>query len=229
MNYSIGEIRNFCLENFILFTIFATGLLIYLHMYPYAFPGLASRISLVFFFYISSLIILYFFQIIFYFLKIIDTIMAACSMMPFGHKLELLVQRTIRFQIYTDYSQYTKDELTFIGINKAFQILFISFIVMLLIQELNPLMIERINMANFLILLIIFGIIALSANNEKRRRKIEPHTKLNYIFIGVAGFLGTVSVWYQIHAIGSISYIIAPLFGILIIILSASIIEKDGC
>jgi hypothetical protein len=228
MNYSIIEIRNFIAENFILFTICAMGLLMYLHIYPYAFPGLASRISLVFFFYISSLIILYFSQIIFYFLKIIDNIIAACSSMLFGDKLELVL-RNVRIQ-YTDYSQYTKDELTILGINKAFQILFISFILVLLIQELNLSMIEWIKMDNFLILLIIFGIVALFNNDEKRIHKIKPVclTQIDHIFIGIAGALGTVSVWYQIQGRGSISYIIALFSGIFIITISTSIIEKDA-
>ena len=198
MNDSILELRRFVAESLILFSLCALGLLVYLHIRPYAYPGLVSRIFWVFLFYLILLLVLYHMEILSFFKD-------------------------------NDYSKYTKIEFIVRGVNFSFQILLIIFLLTLLIRELSPSMVNWINMNYFLILVIIFGAAAVLANKENDKQNVEPVTitKIDYIFIGIAGVAGAIIVWYKIQSIGSISYLIALLSGILIIMLSILIMEED--
>lgn len=230
MNDPILQLRRFVAESFILFSLFALGLLVYLHMRPYAYPGLVSRIIWVFLYYLILLFVLYHMEILSFLVKTIDIVLAKVSRtgLPIGEKAELLTKR-ISTYIDNDYSKYTEVEFMVRGVNFSFQILLIIFLLTLLIRELSPSMVNWINMNYLLILVIIFGAAAVLANKENDKQNVEPVTitKRDYIFIGIAGVAGAIIVWYKVQSIGSISYLIALLSGMLIIMLSIIIMEED--
>jgi hypothetical protein len=227
---SISQIRRFIADSFIIFSLCATGLLIYLYMYPYAYPGLTSKIIWMFVIYIILLIALYQLEIKSFLVTGIEYCIIRTGQvgLPGAEKLGLLTKR-FRTHIDEDYSKYTTVELMVSGVNMTFQVLLVLFLLALLIRELSPTMITWIDMNYFLILVVIFGAVAVLTNNENDVQKTEPVTitKGDYILIGIAGVAGAVIVWYKIQDIGNISYVIAFLSGLLIVVLSILIIGED--
>lgn len=116
-------------------------------------------------------------------------------------------------------------------ITTTFQMLLTIFLVTLLIHEFKPLWVEHyISLNNFLIVIIILGILAVLVEPEEPQpaKEAESITRKDYIVISLSGIIGSIIVWYKIKDIGWVAYLIAAMSGVLIITLSILMIEESG-
>ncbi|MBO8183458.1 MAG: hypothetical protein H0Z28_11830 [Archaeoglobus sp.] len=88
---------------------------------------------------------------------------------------------------------------------------------------------KSINLNYFLIFVIATGILSfIKKDYAKKETIIEPITKSDYFFIGALSVIGSLIVWYKLRNIGTLSYIISILAGILIFLLSVLVLEEEG-
>lgn len=228
MDYDFEKIRTVIKDSFILFSVFALCMLVYIHFNQYSFPDLNIKIYWILFIFILVLIPLYF-------LKIVELLIS------FFHAFDILVTR-IHVPLFNSFVESTKNsretyrkymsaELAKIGITTIFQIVLTAYLLMLLVQEFYLSDKEWLDMNYFLITVIFFGAVSVLINNDKRENTIcEPVelTKKDYIFIAIAGIAGAVIVWYKIKDIGWVSYLIGAMSGVLIITLSILMMEESG-
>lgn len=116
-------------------------------------------------------------------------------------------------------------------VTTTFQMMLTIFLVTLLIHEFKPLWVEHyISLNNFLIIIIILGILAVLVEPEELQpaKEQESITRKDYIVISLSGIIGSIIVWYKIKDIGWVAYLIAAMSGILIITLSILMIEESG-
>ena len=115
-----------------------------------------------------------------------------------------------------------------ISINKAlFEQLLVSYLLLLLIEEIWPKSVTPyLNMNILLILVIITGAIAVLTQKEEQKIISEPARK-DYLLIGILGIAGAGIIFYKTKEIGWLSYIISAISGILIILLSCLVINEE--
>lgn len=116
------------------------------------------------------------------------------------------------------------------NIGTTFQLLLILFLITLLLQEFKPEWIgQNISLNYFLIVVIIFGVLAVLLEPKREAEKIEPITinRKDYIFIAIAGIVGALIIFYKIENLGWLAYMISALSGILIILLSVLMLEEE--
>jgi len=127
--------------------------------------------------------------------------------------------------------EITRNEFLQDTITSTFQMLLFVFLLTLLVHEFKPLYVEHyISLNNFLVIVIIIGVLAVIFEPEKPSQQEQPEelTKKDYVFIAIAGIAGAVIVWYKIKDIGWVSYLIGAMSGVLIITLSILMIEESG-
>ena len=127
--------------------------------------------------------------------------------------------------------EITRNEFLQDTITSSFQILLFIFLLTLLIHEFKPLYVEHyISLNNFLVIVIVMGVLAVLFEPEKPLEKEQPGEliKKDYVFIAITGIAGAVIVWYKIKDIGWVSYLIGAMSGILIITLSILMFEESG-
>ena len=115
-----------------------------------------------------------------------------------------------------------------ISINKAlFEQLLVSYLLLLLIEEIWPKSVTPyLNMNILLILVIITGAVAVLTQKEEQKIISEP-TRKDYLLIGILGIAGAGIIFYKTKEIGWLSYIISAVSGILIILLSCLVINEE--
>ena len=115
-----------------------------------------------------------------------------------------------------------------ISINKAlFEQLLVSYLLLLLIEEIWPKSVTPyLNMNILLILVIITGAIAVLTQKEEEKIISKP-TRKDYLLIGILGLAGAGIIFYKTKEIGWLSYIISAISGILIILLSCLVINEE--
>ena len=117
-----------------------------------------------------------------------------------------------------------------ISINKAlFEQLLVSYLLLLLIEEIWPKSVTpylNMNMNILLILVIITGAVAVLTQKEEQKIISEP-TRKDYLLIGILGIAGAGIIFYKTKEIGWLSYIISAISGILIILLSCLVINEE--
>jgi len=115
-----------------------------------------------------------------------------------------------------------------ISINKAlFEQLLVSYLLLLLIEEIWPKSVTPyLNMNILLILVIITGAIAVLTQKEEEKIISKP-TRKDYLLIGILGIAGAGIIFYKTKEIGWLSYIISAISGILIILLSCLVINEE--
>ena len=115
-----------------------------------------------------------------------------------------------------------------ISINKAlFEQLLVSYLLLLLIEEIWPKSVTPyLNMNILLILVIITGAVAVLTQKEEQKVISEP-TRKDYLLIGILGLAGAGIIFYKTKEIGWLSYIISAVSGILIILLSCLVINEE--
>ena len=221
------KIRQVIRDSFIIFIVFALCILVYPHFNSYSFPELNIRIYWMTLIYILVLLSFYFLEVVEFSSNHIHelAVIAARIHMPLANRI---VESTKNSR--EAHRKHTFAESAKIGLNTTFQFVLITYLLMLLVQELYLPAKEWINMNYFLITVIIFGAASVLINkDEEKSTIIEPVelTKKDYIFIISAGIIGAVIIWYKTQAIGGLSYLIAILSGMLIILLSILVMEDD--
>src|SRR3989344_8629879 len=104
-------------------------------------------------------------------------------------------------------------------INHSFQTLLITYLILLLIEQIwTGLVSIYLNLNYLLIFVIITGI--LDVFSEQAHRKQEQIKKIDYLFITVLGILGFAIIKYKTSILGWLSLLISTIASILIILLS---------
>lgn len=106
----------------------------------------------------------------------------------------------------------------------AFQTLLIVYLALLLINEFSRL--KLINMTTFLIIVIVLGVISILLPEEERKKKPKPKTVYDYALAYVIGIIAGVLVFLKTREMGWLSYVIAVITFLLVILL-ADIIYSD--
>jgi predicted membrane channel-forming protein YqfA (hemolysin III family) len=111
-------------------------------------------------------------------------------------------------------------------INHVFQILLVTYLILLLLEQVWAGIVSvYLNLNYLLILVIIAGILDIfSEHQSKAKEKIK---KIDYLFIGLLGIAGFFIIKFKTPNLGWISWIISIIAGILIILLSLLVLEED--
>jgi hypothetical protein len=111
-------------------------------------------------------------------------------------------------------------------INYLFQTLLITYLVLLLIEQIWPGIVSTYFRLNYLLIIVIIaGVLDVFSLHE-----IKPDEKIrkrDYIFIIALGILGFAIIKYKTTALGWLSWIISIIAGILIILLSILVISES--
>lgn len=111
-------------------------------------------------------------------------------------------------------------------INNLFQIILVTYLTVLLLEQIFPgLVSSHLNLNWFLLITIILGI--LDVFTVERKKVKETISIKDYILIGTLGILGTAIIKYKTSSLGLLSWTISLLGGIVIILLSLLIIEDE--
>ncbi|MGV8152630.1 MAG: hypothetical protein ACP5OG_06105 [Candidatus Nanoarchaeia archaeon] len=111
-------------------------------------------------------------------------------------------------------------------INYLFQTLLVTYLGLLLIEQIWAGIVSTyLNLNWLLVVVIISGILdVFSEHNETKNQK---PTKKDYIFISVLGILGFIIIKYKTHDLGWLSWLISVIAGILIVLLSSLVLEDS--
>ncbi len=112
-------------------------------------------------------------------------------------------------------------------INYVFQVLLVTYLLLLLLEELrNGFVTKFLNLNYVLILVIILGVLTVIFPYEKKhlKRKIIP---LDYFFIAFLGIIGGGIIFYKTKELKWLSYVISVIGGLLIVLLSILVLEED--
>ena len=110
-------------------------------------------------------------------------------------------------------------------INHLFQTILITYLILLLIEQIwTGFVSTYLNLNYLLILTIIVGILDVFSEHKKIEQKT---TKKDYYLIYTLGILGAIIIKYKTADLNYLSWIISIIAGILIILLSYLILEED--
>ena len=230
MNDTTSVLRRILLESFVMFSICGVCALIYLHTHPYTYPDLAGIIYQVFLLYAIVLLAAYYLEVATFLLRLVNVGLITITD-TFGSSVQNRITAYMarrEEQMRAMHDQYTTAELMIRGARATFQVLLVVFLLTLLVRELYPGVTGWVNMNYFIILVIIFGTVAVLTNGKDQEVR-EPTiiTKRDYYFIGAASIAGMAIVWYRIQDIGKLAYLIAILSGALIFLLSILVLGDD--
>ena len=112
-------------------------------------------------------------------------------------------------------------------INHLFQTLLITYLILLLIEEIwKGIISNYLNLNYLLIIVIITGILDVFSEHKENIIKEEPKP-LDYLFVFALGIIGFVIIKLKTVDLGWLSWVISIIAGILIILLSLLILEED--
>jgi len=111
-------------------------------------------------------------------------------------------------------------------ISYSFQSLLVTYLILLLIEQIwTGFVSTYLNLNYLLIVVIILGI--LDVFSEHKPIKKEKPTKKDYIFISLLGILGFIIIKYKTSELGWLSWVISVIAGLLIVLLSLLVLEED--
>ena len=111
-------------------------------------------------------------------------------------------------------------------INHLFQTLLVTYLILLLVEQIWLGVVSvYLNLNYLLIIVIIVGI--LDVFSERPPKKKEVVKKRDYLFIIILGILGFAIIKYKTSGLGWLSWITSIIAGILIILLSLLVLEED--
>lgn len=112
-------------------------------------------------------------------------------------------------------------------INHTFQILLVTYLVLLLIEQVWPGVVSiYLNLNYFLVFVIITGILDVFSEHEKKTEKKAGWKDYGFVF--VLGVLGFWIIKYKTFELGWLSWVISIIAGILIVLLSVLVLEENG-
>ena len=109
-----------------------------------------------------------------------------------------------------------------------FSVILVTYLLLLLLEE-----IKEGFVSNFLNLNIILGITLISGiitvfGGEGKKKEIKHFEKKDYMWIFALGVVGAALIFYKTRNLGTLSYLISAISGILIVLLSVLILEEDS-
>lgn len=111
-------------------------------------------------------------------------------------------------------------------INHLFQTLLITYLVLLLAEQIwTGLVSTYLNLNYLLVIVIISGVLDVFSEHSTIINK--PTTKKDYIFVLLLGIAGFLIIKFKTSSLGWLSWLISVIAGILIILLSILILEDD--
>jgi predicted membrane channel-forming protein YqfA (hemolysin III family) len=111
-------------------------------------------------------------------------------------------------------------------INHLFQTLLITYLILLLAEQIWPGVVTTYLNLNFLLIIVIAsGILDVFSYHPPNKQK--PITPTDYIFIIILGILGFAIIKFKTADLAALSWIISSIAGILIILLSILILEEN--
>lgn len=115
---------------------------------------------------------------------------------------------------------------TALTINHLFQVLLVTYLVLLLVEELFAGTVSNyLNLNYMLIIVIVLGILDVLSEQSHRERK--DATKKDYLFVLILAILGFAIIKYKTDALGWLSWVISIIAGILIFLLSILVLEEN--
>src|SRR3989344_3752674 len=111
-------------------------------------------------------------------------------------------------------------------VNYLFQTLLITYLILLLIEQILPKFVSQYFNLNYLLIIVIIAGI-LDVFSEHQEKKPEIIKKKDYIFILILGILGTAIIKYKTDTLGLLSWVISIIAGILIILISILVLEDE--
>ena len=111
-------------------------------------------------------------------------------------------------------------------VNHLFQTLLVTYLVLLLIEQIWTGAVSVYLSLNYLlIVVIVVGVLdVFSEHPFKTKEKVG---KWDYVFVFVLGILGFVIIKYKTVELGWLSWIISVIAGVLIVLLSFLVLEED--
>jgi len=115
------------------------------------------------------------------------------------------------------------------SIQQLFITLLVTYLILLLIETIFPGSVSRyLNLNYWLIAVIITGVITVLSRQESEKPEEKSINTGNIITLVCIGLIGAALIWYKTREIGWLSYLISLVGGILIVLLSILIWQKDG-
>ncbi len=114
---------------------------------------------------------------------------------------------------------------TALTINHLFQVLLVTYLVLLLVEELwSGTVSNYLNLNYMLVIVIVLGI--LDVFSEQQRVENKEATKKDYIFILLLAIAGFFIIKVKTAQLGWLSWLISIIAGILIFLLSILVLEE---
>lgn len=115
---------------------------------------------------------------------------------------------------------------TAVAIKHLFQVLLVTYLILLLVEELFTGSVSLyLNLNYLLIIVIVVGILDVFSDAPKIEEK--PVTKKDYLFVLILGVLGFFIIKYKTDTLGWLSWVISIIAGILITLLSILVLEDN--
>jgi hypothetical protein len=111
-------------------------------------------------------------------------------------------------------------------INHLFQVLLVTYLALLLIEEIwSGTVSNYLNLNYLLVIVIVFGILDAFSESIPRENKIP--TKKDYLFVILLGIAGFFIIKFKTSSLGWLSWVISTIAGVLIILLSILVLEDN--
>jgi peptidoglycan/LPS O-acetylase OafA/YrhL len=109
-------------------------------------------------------------------------------------------------------------------INAAFQVLLLAFLLLLLVNEFYK--VKFINMTLMLVIVVVFGILSILLPAEPEKKAVK-RTIYDDILVYVIGIIGGVIVFLKTRELGWLSYVIAVVTFLLVVLLGSIIYDES--
>lgn len=111
-------------------------------------------------------------------------------------------------------------------VNYSFQIMLVTYLVLLLVEQIwSGLISVYLNLNYLLLIVIILGI--LDVFSEKGKIKEEKVTRKDYYLVGILGIMGFAIIKYKTVELGRLSWLISLVAGVLIVLLSVLVLTEE--
>jgi hypothetical protein len=118
------------------------------------------------------------------------------------------------------------------SIQQLFMILLVTYLLLLMIETIFPESVIRyLNLDYWLIAVIVAGLVTIFTRPESKKTEDKDEKAFdsgNIFTLVCIGVIGAAIIWYKTREIGWFSYLVSIVGGILIVLLSALTMQKDG-
>lgn len=114
-------------------------------------------------------------------------------------------------------------------ISEIFKVSLISYLIFYLVESFKAGFIaDYFDLNILLIITILSGVFTvLFKKEEEAKKEVQKIKKRDYVFIVTLGVVATGLIYYKIKEIGWLSYVISPISGIIIILISILLLNEQ--